>query len=362
VNPLLISYPENCMVPSQPRPRRGFTLIELLVVIAIIAVLIGLLLPAVQKVREAANRMKCTNNLKQLALACHTYHDSYNGLPTVDGFTRGWGSMPRLLPFVEQDNLYKLINFGDNVTCANMAAVRQAALKVLQCPSDPDVANLFNDRTMPVSGCAGGSGTPDGTSNRYLGYATSYVGSYGDGFNNIPTEPYGGDGALARYGCGGCASNNSGTPTAACPQPGVGYGGGRNHRGLFNYLGDSGPVRLADVTDGTSNTVLLGHIIVKGTSNSNIWMTSTGSANGTSLPINWILRPCSRSAGLWIDKCGDPNFASWMGRGFASYHAGGVNIALVDGSVRFVRDNVDQRTFNALGSRAGGEVLDQSQL
>lgn len=345
------------MLRSMRKTRGGFTLIELLVVIAIIAILIGLLLPAVQKVREAAARMQCSNNLKQISLACHSYHDANNGFPTVDGFTLGWGLFPRLLPYVEQDNVYKLINFKDNVTCSNMAVVRQANLKMLQCPSDPDVSRVHDDRTMPVSGCAGGPGTADGSSGRYLGYPTTYVGSYGDGFNNIPTEPYGGDGAMARYGAGGCASNTTGTPTTACPQPGVGYGGGRNHRGMFNYLGDSGPVRFADVTDGTSNTILFGHNIVKGTSNSNIWMTSTGSAHGTSLPINWIKTPCSRSAGLWIDKCGNSTFSSWMGRGFASYHTGGIVVGLADGSVRSVSETIDQRTFNALGSRAGGEVV-----
>ncbi len=89
-------------------------------------------------------------------------------------------------------------------------------------------------------------------------------------------------------------------------------------------------------------------------------MTSTGSVHGTSLPINWILVPCSRSQGLWIDRCGDPTFASWMGRGFASHHPGGVPVAFADGSVRFVPQNINQRTFNALGSRAGGEVVDAS--
>ena len=338
------------------RGRRAFTLIELLVVIAIIAILIGLLLPAVQKVREAASRMQCGNNLKQISLACHSYHDVNNGFPVIDGFTLGWGSMPRLLPYIEQENVFKLINFKDNVTCLSMAPVRQAKLKVLQCPSDPDVGRLFDDRTMPVSGCAGGPGTPDGSSSRYLGYATTYVGSYGDGFNNIPSEPYGGDGAKARYGCGGCGSNNTGTPTTPCPEPGVGYGGGKNHRGMFNYIGDTSALRFADVLDGTTNTILFGHNIVKGTSNSNIWMTSTGSAHGTSLPINWILQPCKKSSGLWIDKCGNPTFSSWMGRGFASYHPGGIMVGMADGSVRFLSETVDQFALNALGSRAGGEV------
>jgi prepilin-type N-terminal cleavage/methylation domain-containing protein len=345
------------MLRPKRKARGGFTLIELLVVIAIIAILIGLLLPAVQKVREAAARMQCSNNLKQLGLACHSYHDVNNGFPTIDGFTFGWGMMPRLLPFVEQDNLYKLINFRDNVTCSSMAAVRQANLKVLQCPSDSDASVLHDNRTMPVSGCAGGPGTADGASGRFRGYATTYVGSYGDGFNNIPSEPYGGDGAMARYGAGGCGSNNTGTPTAACPQPGVGYGGGKNHRGMFNYLGDSGAVRFADVTDGTTNTILFGHTAVKTSSVSNIWMSSTGSAHGTSLPINWILQPCKRSAGLGVDLCGNSTFASWMGRGFSSYHTGGVVVALGDGSVRFLSESIDQRALNAMGSRAGGEVV-----
>src|SRR5438874_4362548 len=93
---------------------KGFTLIELLVVIAIIAILIALLVPAVQKVREAAARAQCQNNLKQLALAVHSYHDVNNGVPQVDGFTLGWGLWPRVLPYIEQDALYQKINFKNN--------------------------------------------------------------------------------------------------------------------------------------------------------------------------------------------------------------------------------------------------------
>src|ERR1700719_5260354 len=129
--------------------RRGFTLIELLVVIAIIAVLIGLLLPAVQKFRESANRMSCTNNLKQIGLALHSYHDSRGFFPPgyVDGNTDpnstpdndvgpGWGWASFLLPFLEQDNVYNQINFKVGVGTGSNIAVSQWPLKVFQCPSD----------------------------------------------------------------------------------------------------------------------------------------------------------------------------------------------------------------------------------
>src|SRR5262245_54601324 len=136
------------MLAVRPRfKRKGFTLIELLVVIAIIAILIGLVLPAVQKVREAAARMKCSNNLKQIAIACHTYHDTYNFLPpgtAAAGDKWGWGTF--ILPYIEQGPLYTQLGSPNYTTTTDMPAPSatnglQARIPTYLCPSDPQENN-----------------------------------------------------------------------------------------------------------------------------------------------------------------------------------------------------------------------------
>ena len=200
------------------RPSRtGFTLIELLVVIAIIAVLIGLLLPAVQKVREAAARMKCTNNLKQIGLALHSYHDTNKQFPSgyVDGNTNsastpdndvgpGWGWASFLLPFLEQDNVYSQINFSQGVGIGANVQISQTPLAIYQCPSDPYQQNVpvyDSSFSNPIATVAHGN---------YVG-CNGWVECFGNAGGNYQPSS---DGGAAEDGDGG--QTGTGGPATAC--------------------------------------------------------------------------------------------------------------------------------------------------
>src|SRR5262249_7073877 len=208
----------------KPRQRRdAFTLIELLVVIAIIGVLIGLLLPAVQQIREAANRTQCVNNLKQIGLALHNYHNTYRSFPPgyIDRNTDpnstpdndlgpGWGWASFLLPYLEQGNVYKQINFNQGVGSGSNVAVSQLPLTIFQCPSDP------YQQAFPV-------------------YDSSFT-------KPIATVAHGN-----YVGCNGweeCFSGAGGNPQAGPGAVGLFY---RNSR-----------TRIANVIDGLSNTIVAG--------------------------------------------------------------------------------------------------------
>src|SRR5438270_9052427 len=153
------------------RFRSGFTLVELLVVIAIIGVLVALLLPAVQAAREAARRSQCTNNVKQIVLGCHNFHDSYGTVPNIvsytptggggtgGGFGTGWGMLPFLLPYVEQKALFDTINFNAQVSCKSQFQVHNAVIPAFSCPSDPLGKGFLSDRGIAGGNCTDGSGT-----------------------------------------------------------------------------------------------------------------------------------------------------------------------------------------------------------
>jgi len=315
----------------------GFTLVELLVVIAIIGVLVALLLPAVQAARESARRTRCTNNLKQLALACHNFHDAQGTLPrdgnSVDpvalqnshGNGTGccnqnvatWSWIARTLPYFEQKSLYDATNIPVTVLNAPQAAAAIATvMPVLTCPSD-------STRPRTRSNSANLNGLTSAV--------TSYKGVSGGnwGYDKYPVE-----GAFA-------------TPYS---NPGVdgSFNGLENGDGLF-WRADmrKGNMRLAEITDGTSNTFMIGEDVGEFI-RWNEWAHPNG-ANGTcAIPPQ---------TGILIAPLGVANFGDWPTRySFRSRHPSGLHFALADASVRFVNNNIPLLIYRQMGTRAGGEL------
>jgi prepilin-type N-terminal cleavage/methylation domain-containing protein/prepilin-type processing-associated H-X9-DG protein len=306
--------------------RTGFTLVELLVVIAIIGVLIGLLLPAVQKVREAANRARCLNNLKQLATAMHHYHSSTNTLP--DGGSRWHGSgtwQVLILPYIEQDALRQLYQGYDQSTDGawsptNVSNVTGKQLAVCTCPSD----------TVALKGGQTWAGAS------YHNYAANF---------------------------GNTAVGDS--RSTAVMRTEAAYNGFTFAGAPFRY---NNAQRLTDITDGTSNTLLLAEVVqgqrvdLRGFT----WW-GDGAAFVTSLRPNdpnpdVVTHPdyCDPNPPNPPANCtGVSTGDGYLVRAFAarSRHAGGVNVSFCDGSCKFVADGIDPLTWQQLGTSQGGEVL-----
>ncbi len=300
---------------AQERDRRlAFTLIELLVVIAIIGVLIGLLVPAVQKVREAAGRMQCTNNLKQVGLALMNYHDTnrkfppgYVSTPDASGNDTGpgWGWAAHILAQMEQDNLYCQIDFKQPVEAAANAAARIMIVKSLLCPSDSSPTQAF-----PVGPR---SATAQLTSTICTVAAANYVANFGVG------------------------------------EPGV------DGDGIF-YRNSS--VNIADIIDGTSSTLMVGErsfYHAEATWTGAVTGSDLGPTPNSPLPVqtenasNFVLAHTGES----FEGPGNPKEINH----YTSRHTGGGNFLFGDGHVAYLNRSTTYATYKALSTRSKGEVI-----
>lgn len=326
------------MGESAARGRFAFTLVELLVVITIIGILIALLLPAVQAAREAARRAQCNNNLKQLGLALHSYHDVYGrfapGTRSCDPANPGTGSCPdgtgyvwnagahrkgstlvKLLPFVEQRTLYERLNQKLDVE-AQLASLGYGAgeIPAYRCPSD-DWRN-----------------TSTGQSN----YAVSL----------------GSQAMSAQYG--GCSSY----PGNVFGNGPVGHGSTEDASqisGLFSRY--SYAAAMSEITDGSSNTIMMGEIRPYcGDHHRGGWMSSNSLWTATTAPINFPTCPGQAPGSDTSQNCYAYNI--WMtSAGFKSRHPGGAQFVFADGSARLLSETIDYMTYQKLGDRRDGQAI-----
>ncbi len=366
---------------SQNSYRRGFTLIELLVVIAIIAVLIALLLPAVQAAREAARRAQCTNNLKQLGLAVHNYHQQTNALPAENmflGATNGWGWNASwavfLLPNIEQGPMYNAYNFAIAPDQPQNSSISYSAISVLLCPSDNQKARP-NNPWAPTNYCSnhGGPGVIRDWSGPIVEFFTCATA------NNIMVNGWtpgtcwwGSDSNLGFFGLESVTDGSSNTAmfsekllgaAAASPSPYAGSGPD-SRRGI--YVISNLPTNYNSLSSASAQQGVAACQGVSSTNQSNTgwlngfswtlgyqWHTVVNSYTHYNTPNKLTCLNSSDPGGLWGGTAGAATVSS--------NHPGGVNVCFTDGSVHFIKDSVSMTSWWAIGTRNGGETIGSDQ-
>jgi prepilin-type N-terminal cleavage/methylation domain-containing protein len=326
-------------MPARNGRRIGFTLIELLVVIAIIAILIGLLLPAVQKVREAAARSKCANNLKQIGLALHNYESTFGSFPPAGIYPVGqtsadsYSALARILPYIEQDNVYALVDL--NASAISQPTVVAQRIAIYLCPSE------INDHAR--------NSTP-------ARYPLNYGANFGAWFTYDPNTGQGGNGAIPL---------NKGVRTSDIIDGLSSTIGFAEVKAFGAYNLGSATLPPGTPTPNTPADVLA----LGGTLKTDITHTGWTEGQGFQTGLTFVLTPNTpvpvTSNGITYDvdfvSSRDGSSATKLSYDVLtsrSYHSSGVvNVQLMDGSVRTVSPNIALATWRALGTRNGGEIV-----
>ncbi len=354
--------------------RPGFTLIELLVVIAIIAVLIALLLPAVQAAREAARRAQCVNNMKQIGIAMHNYHDVTQRLPWGAGpwGWNDWSTHVMMLPYMEQTNLFNALNFTNGCADGNCGNINTTAvyrqIATFLCPSDPD-------RLSSLQGHNNYMGNAGSAPNSFYGWNQQSNGAFGQfagvfcfvgvACDSPPAPPCGSANGQQPFSIGFRDITDGLSQTAAFSERVKGIGS--NNSTLYDGLNPSASFVNAPgvANDGKTDASPVAFYNTCRTFVPPAPISGGSLDNQDSSGARWDVgyAPDTRYVHIMppnnIFQCGGDNDDAGRQAGYSgtSRHSGGVNVLLCDGSVRFIKNSVSAQAWWGLGTRAGGEVL-----